>query len=139
MVINLEERKKELRRMQELLLDLRSMNIGDKKKLYSQTQDMFENSIVEIYTLERQVDGFYLSYDKKNSFDGKSEFHFKEKAINIGSIKEQSIEDMNLTLEEKKLLKFNLLDPYIIKKNCNLIGTFENNLNFEYPNIIMVV
>lgn len=125
----------------QVLVNLNRLQIGDKLKIYSSDKDIFNNEKIDVYTLEREEDGMYVSYSKKNSFEyPDSDINFKLKTRIIGTgINEEMIESMNLTETEKRDMQNSMhIERNVIRKNCNLEGFYEDGTRFVFRNILQI-
>lgn len=126
----------------EVLLNIEHMKPGQRVKIYSRANDMFDNEVIEVYTIEKEQNEVYISYSKKNSFNGTRDYSFREKVKSIGTstFNKQKILDMGLTANELQALKTTSLEKNVIRRGFPLVGVFDNDteLHFEYPDIINV-
>jgi len=124
----------------EILYKIDSLQIGEKLKIYSETKDLFNNDNIEKYTISKEIDGVYIEYSKITGFDEEDKIQFKEKVYDIGTkfFDEERYKTMKLAKSEINSLKQNSIEKELIRKGYNLVGTYENGLEFDFENIIMV-
>lgn len=122
----------------EILFNISSLKVGERLKFYSETKDVFNNCNVDAYTISKDIDGVYIEYSRATGFDDEEKIEFKERVRSIGTNPyEDSLAAMKLTNSEINSLKYNEGNG-LIKRGCNLIGVYDNGLEFDFENIIMV-
>lgn len=124
----------------DILFNLRNMKTGEKIKVFTCNKDIFDNDSVDVYTIEKEVDGVYISYLKRKSFDESQNIYFKDRTVKVGTrrISLNDIAKMSLTNIEKESIIYNSLELGVIRQGYALEGKFSNGLEFSYPNIIRV-
>jgi len=126
-----------LMRKGEILYNIDSLKVGQKIDFYTESKDVFGNDKIEKYSLVKEKDGLYINYVKKTGFDNEDKIEFKEKVITIGAKNKEKVRYKNLTKAEIKYIN-NKIEKGLIKRGYNLVGDYENGLEFDFENIIMV-
>lgn len=124
----------------EILYSLNALTDGESVKIYSKSEDIFRNEKIEIYTIIKENLNLYLVFEKNTSVDLTGGYYSKDKVIKIGvtEFKTKTVKPMGLTKTELQTLKENSFEHGVIRKGYSLEGTFDNGLEFKYPNIILV-
>lgn len=124
----------------EILYNLNSIIDGEEVQIYSKGEDLFRNDKIDIYTIGRENNRFYVKFDKKTSLDGSQGYFLKEEIsfIGVSMYNENKIAEMRLSTYEKECLKETSFEHLIIRRGYDLEGKFLNGLHFKYKNIIMV-
>lgn len=125
------------------VLDLKSLKVGQKLKIYSSDIDMYGNEVIDIFLLTKERDGIYISYGKKTGFEDDKKIEFKAlvKELGVPLADYPPLSDMSLSEKELELIRKQTSEIYqrdLIKKNHPIIGQFINGLTFKYNNIIDV-
>jgi hypothetical protein len=124
----------------EILYNIDSLKVGQKIDFYTESKDIFGNDKVDKYSIIKEKDGVYIEYKNSTGFDNEDKIEFREKVLTIGakSKDSQKYRNMNLTKSEMKFLSTDSIEKGLIKKGYNLVGSYENGLEFDFENIIMV-